>query len=75
MIKLKKVEVADPYAGGNGFGGHAADWVTAKNEGIAVRNIGTRWVAIQGGQWIAASDTKRGVIEQLHIARPELIEN
>lgn len=75
MIKLKKLQVADPYAGGNGFGGCSAEWVTAKNEGIVIRQLGTRWAAIQGGERIAMSATKRGVLEQLHVARPELIEH
>lgn len=70
MVKLKKSK--GTLWNGNGFGTSSAEWVVAKDPSIEVREIGSWWKAVQGGETIARGFDRKMCLEVLAEKRPEL---
>lgn len=70
MIKLKKAKSTEWL--GNGFGNSTAEWVTAKNPNIEIRQLGSNWWAFEGNKRIASGWTKAMLLKSLETKRPEL---
>ena len=66
MVQLKKV--SNPIFHGNGLGTTTAGWTVKGSEHIAVRQLGTTWVAIdttQDGETIATAFGRHTLIAKL----------
>ena len=66
MVYLKKA--SNPIFHGNGLGTTTAGWVVKDSEHIAVRQLGTTWVAIdttQDGEKIATAFGRQTLIAKL----------
>lgn len=72
MIKLTKTKPNNPWENGNHFGGTTAEWVVKKAPAIAIREVGTMWIAVEDGARIADSFTRAMLLEKLEEKRPEL---
>jgi len=66
MVQLKKA--SNPISHGNGLGTTTAGWAVKGSEHIAVRQLGTTWVAIdttQDGAKLAVAFDRKALIEKL----------
>ena len=68
MVQLKKTSL--PVFHGNGLGTSTAGWVVKGSEHVAVRQLGTSWVAIdisKDGARIATAFDRKTLIQKLEL--------
>jgi len=70
---MKLVKTTSTSWLGNGMGSSSAEWAIKGAEHIAIRQLGTRWVAIDttkpsGTGRIASADTKAALLNKLETA-------
>ncbi len=66
MVQLKKTSL--PVFHGNGLGTSTAGWVVKGSEHVAVRQLGTSWVAVdtsKDGARIATAFDRKALIQKL----------
>jgi len=66
MVQLKKA--SNPIFHGNGLGTTTAGWTVKGSEHIAVRQLGTTWVAVDSlkdGAKVATAFDRKSLIEKL----------